>query len=180
MRIPDSGNAKSVSLLSPFPPVQPQTHESTGGNGGNRDGRSAKCGCPTQATANLFLRYLRFLLFNPKPMNQQERVKEACQTSGGNPLFMNHANCRTDSFMSAALSKSGRAKKHIPAISLAPVGNPGCRKTEVPLPAASGQCRHDMVCVIIRTGHVERVPVLPPQGNFLLARGGCVQWPQRT
>ena len=27
--------------------------------------------------ADLFLRYLSFLLFNPKPMNQQERVKEA-------------------------------------------------------------------------------------------------------
>ena len=28
--------------------------------------------CPIQAMADLFLRYLRFLLFNPKPMNQQE------------------------------------------------------------------------------------------------------------
>jgi len=26
--------------------------------------------CPIQAMADLFLRYLRFLLFNPKPMSQ--------------------------------------------------------------------------------------------------------------
>ena len=26
--------------------------------------------CPIQAMADLFLRYLRFLVFNPKPMNQ--------------------------------------------------------------------------------------------------------------
>ena len=32
-------------------------------------------GCSIQAMAHLFLRYLRFLLFNPKPMNQQEEAE---------------------------------------------------------------------------------------------------------
>jgi len=31
--------------------------------------------CPIQAMADVVLRYLRFLLFNPKPMNQQEETE---------------------------------------------------------------------------------------------------------
>ena len=72
-RMPDSGNGRSNSPLSPFPPVQSQTHEPTGDNRGNRDGWKVNIrACPIQVMADLFLRYLRFLLFNPKPMNQQE------------------------------------------------------------------------------------------------------------
>jgi hypothetical protein len=37
--------------------------------------KTNKCACPIQAMADLFLRYLRFLLFNPKPMNQQEEME---------------------------------------------------------------------------------------------------------
>ena len=45
----------------------------TGDNRGNRDGWKVNIrACPIQVMADLFLRYLRFLLFNPKPMNQQE------------------------------------------------------------------------------------------------------------
>jgi len=36
--LPDSGNGRSISPLSPFPPVQSQTHEPTGGNGENGGG----------------------------------------------------------------------------------------------------------------------------------------------
>jgi len=39
-RLPDSGNGSSISPLSPFPPVQSQTHEPTGGNGDNRQGKT--------------------------------------------------------------------------------------------------------------------------------------------
>ena len=43
--------------------------------------------CPIQAMAALFLCYLRFLLFNPKPMNQQEQTeiteKEKQKLKGG-------------------------------------------------------------------------------------------------
>jgi len=49
--------------------------------------KTNKCACPIQAMADLFLRYLRFLLFNPKPMNQQEQTeiteKEKQKLKGG-------------------------------------------------------------------------------------------------
>ena len=41
-RLPDSGNRRSISPLSPFPPVQSQTHEPTGGNGGNGGGERTR------------------------------------------------------------------------------------------------------------------------------------------
>ena len=39
-RLPDSGIGTSISPLSPFPPVQSQTHEPTGGNGDNGEDKT--------------------------------------------------------------------------------------------------------------------------------------------
>jgi len=38
--MPDSGNGRSISPFSLFAPVQCQTHESTGGNGDNGEGKT--------------------------------------------------------------------------------------------------------------------------------------------
>jgi len=87
-------------LFNPKPVNQQEETEITekgkqklkGGGGGRAvveqgTEKTNKCACPIQAMADLFLCYLRFLLFNPKPMNQQEQTeiteKEKQKLKGG-------------------------------------------------------------------------------------------------